>query len=228
MEESTAIAGIPASRQKNCNSCVQAKRRCDRRTPICSRCAEKKIPCVYTKTKAVGRSVQHDAETFSYMERPSLGSPACSFFAPGLTLDVDYLGIMPMDSQPDSAAAAAENTHNHLMMDADSNGDILMDPFMDLMGNDSTPARDQWLAPMDQGSITERPSSPADEEIVTAYQKMASFCVSLDFTTLCMGRSVVAPNCSTRAFRHFFLQLLARNILSRGISMTLKHHYTTL
>ena len=112
---------------------------------------------------------------------------------------------MPIDSQPDTAAAAAEaeNTHNHLMMDADSNGDIPMDLFMGLMGNDSTPAQDQWLAPIDQGSITERPSSPADEEIVTAYQKMAYFCVSLDFTTLCMGRSV-APNCSTRAFRHFF------------------------
>jgi hypothetical protein len=109
-----------------------------------------------------------------------------------------------MDSQPDAAAAAAENTHNRLAMYADSNGDIPMDPFMGLMGNDSTPARDQWLARMDQWSITERPDSPADEEIVTAYQKMACFCVSLDFTTLCMGRSVVAPNCSTRAFRHFF------------------------
>lgn len=109
-----------------------------------------------------------------------------------------------MDSQPDTAAAAAEYTHNHLVMDADSNGDIPMDLFMGLMGNDSTPARDQWLAPIDQGSITERPSSPADEEIVTAYQKMADFCVSLDFTTLCMGRFVVAPNCSTPAFRHFF------------------------
>jgi hypothetical protein len=117
---------------------------------------------------------------------------------------MDYLGIMPMDSQLDTAAAVAENTHNYLVMDADSNGDIPMDPFMGLMGNDSTPAPNQWLAPMDQGSITERPSSPADEEIVTAYQKMASFCVSLDFITLCMGRSVVAPNCSTRAFRHLF------------------------
>jgi hypothetical protein len=165
---------------------------------MCSRCAEKKIPCVYTKTKAVSQSVQHDADTSSYVERSSLGSPACSFFAPGLTLDVDYFGIMPMDSQPDTAAAAAENTHNHLVIDADCNGDIPMDPFMGLMGNDSTPARHQWLAPMDQESITERPSSPADEEIVTAYQKMAFFCVSLDFITLCMGRSVVAPNCSAR------------------------------
>ena len=112
-----------------------------------------------------------------------------------------------MDSQPDTAAAAAEaeNTHNHLVMDADGNGDIPMDPFMGLMGNDSTPARDQWLAPMDQGSITERPSSPADEEIVTAYQKMACFCVSLDFTyplygTFCRRSQLF----NTFAFRHYF------------------------
>jgi hypothetical protein len=110
---------------------------------------------------------------------------------------------MPTDSQPDTVAVVAENPHSHLVMDADSNGDVPMDPFIGLMGNDSTPARHQWLAPMDQGSITEHPSSPADEEIVTAYQAMACFCVSLDFTTLCMGRSVVAPNCSTRDFRHF-------------------------
>jgi hypothetical protein len=42
---------------------------------------------------------------------------------------MDYLGIIPMDYQPDTAAAAAENTHNHPVMDADSNGDIPMDPF---------------------------------------------------------------------------------------------------
>ncbi|KAJ9656720.1 hypothetical protein H2201_008452 [Coniosporium apollinis] len=33
---------------------------------------------------------------------------------------------------------------------------------------------------MDQGSITERPSSPADEETVTAYQKMACFCEHIE------------------------------------------------
>jgi hypothetical protein len=35
------------SRRKNCNACVWSKRRCDKRTPRCTRCAEKGFPCVY-------------------------------------------------------------------------------------------------------------------------------------------------------------------------------------
>jgi len=35
------------SRQKSCNACVRSKRRCDKRTPRCTRCAEKKVDCVY-------------------------------------------------------------------------------------------------------------------------------------------------------------------------------------
>ncbi|KAF6810737.1 C6 zinc finger domain protein [Colletotrichum sojae] len=35
------------SRQKSCNACVRSKRRCDKRTPRCTRCAEKNFSCVY-------------------------------------------------------------------------------------------------------------------------------------------------------------------------------------
>lgn len=35
------------SRQKSCNACVRSKRRCDKRTPRCARCAEKNFACVY-------------------------------------------------------------------------------------------------------------------------------------------------------------------------------------
>ena len=35
------------SRRKNCNACVWSKRRCDKRTPRCTRCAEKNFSCVY-------------------------------------------------------------------------------------------------------------------------------------------------------------------------------------
>ena len=194
MEAYGTPVDTPSSRQKNCNSCVQAKRRCDRRTPLCSRCVEKKIPCIYAKTRTIRQSVQQDAETSGYMEGPSFGSPACgSFFAPDLTLDVDYLGTMPMDSQPDVAAFVAGDTFDNLVMDVDGSGDFHMDPFTSLTGNDSTSLRDQWLAPFEQESMTERPSSPADKEIVTAYQKMNGFCVSLNSTTLYMGLPAIAP-----------------------------------
>lgn len=48
------MAATPAparSKQKNCNGCVVAKRRCDRRAPTCSRCAEKMIPCTWGKPR---------------------------------------------------------------------------------------------------------------------------------------------------------------------------------
>ena len=140
----------------------------------------------------------------SYVEGPWLGSPACSFLAPGLALDVDYAGIMPLDSQTDTDATAAESTYDHLLMTADFNGDIPMDPFMGLMDNNRTPGPDQWLVPLDQASSTERPSSPADAEVVTAYEKMASFCVSLDFIAVCKGPFLVVSKSSTCAFRRLF------------------------
>ncbi|KAJ6445735.1 C6 zinc finger domain-containingprotein [Purpureocillium lavendulum] len=38
-----------ASRQKSCNACVRGKRRCDKRTPRCTRCANKGLECVYQR-----------------------------------------------------------------------------------------------------------------------------------------------------------------------------------
>ncbi|KAM3514220.1 hypothetical protein MY11210_002109 [Beauveria gryllotalpidicola] len=38
-----------SSRQKSCNACVRGKRRCDKRTPRCTRCAAKGLDCVYHK-----------------------------------------------------------------------------------------------------------------------------------------------------------------------------------
>ncbi|PTB61313.1 hypothetical protein BBK36DRAFT_122468, partial [Trichoderma citrinoviride] len=41
--------GGAASRQKSCNACVRGKRRCDKRTPRCTRCAAKGLDCVYQR-----------------------------------------------------------------------------------------------------------------------------------------------------------------------------------
>ncbi|KAH7133624.1 hypothetical protein EDB81DRAFT_762909 [Dactylonectria macrodidyma] len=41
---------VAASRQKSCNTCVRGKRKCDKRTPRCTRCAAKGLDCVYQKT----------------------------------------------------------------------------------------------------------------------------------------------------------------------------------
>ncbi|KAI9738304.1 MAG: hypothetical protein M1834_008802 [Cirrosporium novae-zelandiae] len=38
---------IPPPRQKSCNACIQAKRRCDLQIPTCSRCTKRNLTCNY-------------------------------------------------------------------------------------------------------------------------------------------------------------------------------------
>ncbi|KAM7209602.1 hypothetical protein V8F20_000005 [Naviculisporaceae sp. PSN 640] len=56
---------VPAStsRQKSCNACVRGKRKCDRRAPVCSRCAERAEPCVYKRRRlAASPGIQAEVE----------------------------------------------------------------------------------------------------------------------------------------------------------------------
>ncbi|KAK9482017.1 hypothetical protein V1527DRAFT_477764 [Lipomyces starkeyi] len=48
-EEPALESPSTSSRQKSCNACVKAKRGCDKRHPVCSRCEEKDISCIYAK-----------------------------------------------------------------------------------------------------------------------------------------------------------------------------------
>lgn len=95
----------------------------------------------------------------------------------GRLLNWDYRGIMPMDSQLHVATTATGSVQNYVM-DATLDCDLPMDPLINLMGNSIAPTQDHWLVQNEQGPVTERPSSPADEEVMRVYKKMAGFCVS--------------------------------------------------
>lgn len=58
------------SRQKSCNACVRSKRRCDKRTPRCTRCAEKNFSCVYQNLPPVSAAA---ATASSYNTSPAEG-----------------------------------------------------------------------------------------------------------------------------------------------------------
>lgn len=158
---------MSASRQKNCNNCVQTKRRCDRRVPVCSLCAKKNIHCTYTKTKVASQPDRHDFGV-------SFGRPAGSLFVSDLSLDVDSMDHLATGSPPNPVVECMSET----ILDASDGGDIPTGNFIDWIGNHSSPYSDQWLVPTDDSVFTERPGTPADEEIVREYGKMASFCVS--------------------------------------------------
>ncbi|KAI5860106.1 hypothetical protein GGS23DRAFT_249423 [Durotheca rogersii] len=163
MDSSAAAAGVLLSRQKNCNNCVQVKRRCDRKTPVCSRCAEKNISCIYSKTKAVRQLDKPSIEPMPYAEAISFGSPGYPLFG------VD----------PQTGRAASEYTPQSVL-EASGGGDILMDPFLDLIGNTGSPLSDQWPVPVDESLFARRPNTPADDEIVRAYGKMAGLCDKIE------------------------------------------------
>ena len=162
-----------ASRQKNCNACVQSKRRCDRRTPICSRCLGRKISCAYGKAPAdIGTESRDKSIGFApYMGSLEFGGSAGSPFPPDLSLDVDYL-------EAQLCAPIAESLRTSAM-DAVSNEDSPNYPFMGLLDSSITGSSQQWLVPTDPVPIAERPSSPADGGAQKAHQKMAKLCVSL-------------------------------------------------
>lgn len=173
MGHTTAVAGNAASRQKNCNACVQAKRRCNRRAPVCSRCVEKKVACIYEKTRAAVSS-QPGNENFEvepYMESLDFAHS----FSPGLSLDPDFLGAMPTDFQTGTATAEPLPSS---VMDATRSGDAHIDPLMWLFDGDMTVDKDQWLISSDPEPTTDRPNSPAAGGTLLAYQKMSKFCVS--------------------------------------------------
>lgn len=49
MTEELAPGSSFTSRQKSCHACVKGKRGCDKQHPVCSRCKEKRIQCIYAK-----------------------------------------------------------------------------------------------------------------------------------------------------------------------------------
>ncbi|KAK0715354.1 hypothetical protein B0H67DRAFT_665448 [Lasiosphaeris hirsuta] len=175
MEDSSA----PAPRQKNCNNCVQTKRRCDRQ-PVCARCVEKNTPCVYTKVKVAG---QPD-------KRRSRDGPLAA---------ADGTESLPLESTPFSESlfaadlsfnlaffeTATRPSDSYLDESAESDTPLAqMQPITDAPVGEDTPMHftdfdrpDHWLVPA-EGNLqpAERPSTPVDDEIVRAYDKMTNTC----------------------------------------------------
>lgn len=98
------------------------------------------------------------------------------FSAEESNLDADYLEFMPMDTQQE-----ADTTESFLAisMDDPSIDTTSMDPFMSLLDGSIDLDLHQSLIAPDHSSKIERPSSPADQGVLTAYDKMAPLCVSL-------------------------------------------------
>ena len=165
------LGGSSATRQKNCHSCIRAKRRCDRRTPVCSRCVEKKLRCSYTTVRARGRLDNgHHEQQPTNPERPSPCHHVDSFEAALMNTTL---------YTPSSSAKLSDYSHPIMPMSVDDNLDLSVGPALtDMMGAGYLPTQMPWTDTA-RWPIAEHLDAPVDEEITIAYQKMAPFCVSL-------------------------------------------------
>ncbi|KAI1758292.1 hypothetical protein F4782DRAFT_19679 [Xylaria castorea] len=155
-----ANAGMSASRQKNCDGCVQAKRRCDRRTPVCSRCVEKKATCVYSRFRTASRPEKHARKPTPCTESP--------LDFTDLSFDMDYLEDIPTNFHTNLTIESTPNS----IQDTISSNDVSMDTFMKLIGNNNSSSSDHWLSSTEEDYLPERPATPADEEVEKGYQNM--------------------------------------------------------
>lgn len=110
-----------ATRQKSCNACVRGKRRCDKTTPSCTRCAAKGLDCIYQKA-------------------PAGSSPSSVTFAgPEISQDFDMGGF----DLPDLATGSSQGTNT-------SPESLVLDPNLDFsivdMLNDGS-ANSLWNFP---------------------------------------------------------------------------------
>ncbi|EXA31245.1 hypothetical protein FOVG_17486 [Fusarium oxysporum f. sp. pisi HDV247] len=166
-----------ASRQKNCDSCVRVKRRCDRRTPICSRCAAKHLRCNYGKTKRLSRAVgqhQHTEQSSSTDEPPLISSDFTSF-AHELTLNYDFLGDLPLHDLP-TAPTTAGNVDSDPVMVVNGTNDIPIDPQITTAHSNDLVVQQQDPAFTSDHRPVEMVKVPVDDECVEAYRSMTSFC----------------------------------------------------
>ena len=114
------------------------------------------------------------------MDSLQFGDPGWPTFAfsPDPSLDADYLDFTSASRQVDASfrlprPAFEVDTFNSITTSP-------VDPLMTMTHNTIDPSLAVSLVSVDQPPSVERPSSPADEETLTAYDKMTHMCVSSD------------------------------------------------
>ena len=156
MTEELAPESSSASRQKSCHACVKGKRGCDKRHPVCSRCEEKKIQCIYAKRTY--------AEAFYDFDSVELDMSWAGFTA--LSPSIDFVDDIPQSLAP---SASVDPTRLPTL-------DAFIDPFLTFAENQAMPPSDTQLInnagePLGQQQVKEEALSKVD------YAPMADLCV---------------------------------------------------
>lgn len=158
--------GSVASRQKSCNACVRGKRRCDKRTPVCTRCAEKQISCIYHKRR--NRESHATQQHAPNLDALLTGQPA------GWPLGTEARAV---DDAADFDFGDIGDAGEDFDMDMLTVGPLLADP-----STNDTSLGDIWSmsSPDKETPQTMVNVSPEQEVISTMadYARMSGMCVS--------------------------------------------------
>lgn len=152
MSEKSALKSASRSRQKSCNACVKAKRGCDKRQPVCSRCEEKRTSCIYSSTKRTQTDTFQDCFDFNWLEA-----------------DISWPGLTALSSP----ITFVDQTTAGL--------DTFIDPFL-TFGEDSTtsPSNMQLINSVEDQLDEPRSIGPQSENQTIGkfdYAQMADICV---------------------------------------------------
>ncbi|KAF5674068.1 c6 zinc finger [Fusarium heterosporum] len=132
-----------ATRQKSCNACVRGKRKCDKKTPHCTRCAAKGLDCVYQRLPP-GSSF-HDDDIGAVFGAANTDTDTLDDVPDfGMGFDINNLGAS------DSSASASVSNTTPGSLDRVNTSSIELDSPLDfsiidhLMANDSSMGSELW------------------------------------------------------------------------------------
>ncbi|KPM36099.1 hypothetical protein AK830_g10466 [Neonectria ditissima] len=129
---------VAASRQKSCNTCVRGKRKCDKKTPRCTRCAAKGLECIYQKLPPGASFHDEDIGVASANEVPDFD----------MGFDIEGLSTSTSTTTTTTTATTSpESLHNNASslpssIELDSNLDFSI--IDHLMANDSSAGAELW------------------------------------------------------------------------------------
>ncbi|KAM0244073.1 hypothetical protein ACHAP5_006643 [Fusarium lateritium] len=130
-----------ATRQKSCNACVRGKRKCDKKTPRCTRCAAKGLDCVYQRLPP-GASFHDDDIVTGFGSANTDTLDDVPDFDMGF--DINNLGAT------DSSASASVSNNTPESLDRVNTSSIELDSPLDfsiidhLMANDTAVGSELW------------------------------------------------------------------------------------
>ncbi|KAH7326597.1 hypothetical protein B0I35DRAFT_475226 [Stachybotrys elegans] len=149
-----------ASRQKSCNACVRGKRRCDKKTPRCTRCGAKGLDCIYQRMPPSSGSSSSSSALSPTLPSAQLHQPSLN--TPTLPDMVDFdMGGFDMESLSAGTDTSPESLQNDLTLTLDPALDFSIEYFM--AGSGAADAGQLWSLPPSygyEGSKLEIPPVP--------------------------------------------------------------------